>query len=167
MNHSNGRKASQTNRKAGLLTRPFRHILQRELNLFSSPAKDHRQHVMSMPDGWFAASHQYWLHQDVRRGRVAQMQNWRRGTKFGRAIVQEFERSGLFERCCGRGRSSSGIWETSPGFDSSLGRRRTNSEPSLTLLATVTLPPWAWTTALTRLKPSPKPRCERLLSPRY
>src|ERR1043166_9004345 len=48
-----------------------------------------------------------------------------------------------------------------------LGRRRTNSDPSLTWLETVTVPPWAWTTALTRLKPSPKPRCERLLSPRY
>ena len=33
-------------------------------------------------------------------------------------------------------------------------------------LETVTLPPWASTTALTRLNPSPRPRCERLLSPR-
>ena len=33
-------------------------------------------------------------------------------------------------------------------------------------LSTVTLPPWASTTALTRLKPNPSPRWVRLLSPR-
>lgn len=41
-----------------------------------------------------------------------------------------------------------------------------NSEPVAGPLATVTWPSCACTTALTRLKPRPKPRSERLLSPR-
>src|SRR6185503_7720280 len=41
-----------------------------------------------------------------------------------------------------------------------------NSEPSPTVLVTLTLPPWASTTALTRLNPRPRPRWLRLLSPR-
>ena len=47
-----------------------------------------------------------------------------------------------------------------------LGNRSTNSEPWLTWLSTLIFPPWASTTALTRLKPRPRPRWERLLSPR-
>jgi len=46
------------------------------------------------------------------------------------------------------------------------GRLIVNSEPWLTWLATVTLPPWASTTALTKLRPRPRPRWDRLLSPR-
>src|SRR5206468_6599734 len=52
-------------------------------------------------------------------------------------------------------------------FNQVLGKLSTNSEPWSTLLETVTLPPCASTTALTRLKPRPSPRWERLLSPRY
>ena len=47
-----------------------------------------------------------------------------------------------------------------------LGRLTVNSAPWSTWLETATLPPWASTTALTRLSPRPSPRWERLLSPR-
>jgi len=47
-------------------------------------------------------------------GRVAQMQNCRKRGKFSRVIVQEFERQGAFENCCGRGRPRSGIWAIRP-----------------------------------------------------
>ena len=53
---------ARTNKKAGFLIRLFRHILQREQIFFSSPAKDHRQHVSSILETSFPASHQYWLH---------------------------------------------------------------------------------------------------------
>jgi len=46
------------------------------------------------------------------------------------------------------------------------GRVTVNSEPWSTWLETVALPLWASTTALTRLRPRPRPRWERLLSPR-
>jgi len=46
------------------------------------------------------------------------------------------------------------------------GRVTVNSEPWSAWLETVVLPPWASTTALTRLRPRPRPRWERLLSPR-
>jgi hypothetical protein len=45
-------------------------------------------------------------------------------------------------------------------------RVTTNSEPSPTLLVTKTWPWCASTTALTRLRPKPRPRWDRLLSPR-
>src|SRR5215207_2632825 len=51
--------------------------------------------------------------------------------------------------------------------DCSLGNSTVNSEPSSTLLDTLTTPPCASTIALTRLNPRPSPRCDRLLSPRY
>ena len=46
------------------------------------------------------------------------------------------------------------------------GSSNVNSAPSQTLLVTATRPRCASTTALTRLRPSPSPRCDRLLSPR-
>src|SRR5439155_9526534 len=47
-------------KKPGFQTRSFPHILQRELDFFSSPAKDHRQHATIIPPSPFSASHQYW-----------------------------------------------------------------------------------------------------------
>ena len=36
------------------------HSTTRTLNSFSSPAKDHRQHAIRLPETAFPASHQYW-----------------------------------------------------------------------------------------------------------
>jgi hypothetical protein len=38
------------------------------------------------------------------------MQNRGKRGKFGRVIVQEFERRRAFENCCGRGGPRSGLW---------------------------------------------------------
>src|SRR6516164_1382466 len=42
------------------------------------------------------------------------MQNCGKRGKFGRVIEQEFERKGVFENCCSRGRPRSGTWATRP-----------------------------------------------------
>ncbi len=46
------------------------------------------------------------------------------------------------------------------------GRPQEKHEPFPGTLSTLTRPRWARTTARTKLKPSPRPRCERLASPR-